>query len=87
MLIVIFVILILFILNIIWTRFCPIEHLSFIVVRNLESAANKTSHEKFTSPTSVRRWQESANIKLEELKSQIDEIPERPGNPGSLLIV
>ena len=71
--------------NIFMQRY-PVYYMKDDAVRFGPSLSEMSAVQNYVSPNSVRKWRETANEQLADIKRDIASLPDRPSNPGKLFI-
>jgi len=67
--------------NIFMQRY-PVYYMKDDAVRFGSSLPEMSAVQNYVSPNSVRKWRETANEQLADIKRDIASLPDRPTNPG-----
>ena len=60
----------------------PVYYMKDDAVRFGSSLSEMSAVQNYVSPNSVRKWRETANEQLADIKRDIASLPDRPSNPG-----
>ena len=60
----------------------PVYYMKDDAVRFGPSLSEMSAVQNYVSPNSVRKWRETANEQLADIKRDIASLPDRPSNPG-----
>ena len=71
--------------NIFMQRY-PVYYMKDDAVRFGPSLSEMSAVQNYVSPNSVRKWRETANEQLADIKRDIASLPDRPSNPGKFFI-
>ena len=67
--------------NIFMQRY-PVYYMKDDAVRFGPSLSEMSAVQNYVSPNAVRKWRETANEQLADIKRDIASLPDRPSNPG-----
>ena len=71
--------------NIFMQRY-PVYYMKDDAVRFGPSLSEMSAVQNYVSPNSVRKWRETANEQLADIKRDIASLPDKPSNPGKFFI-
>ena len=60
----------------------PVYYMKDDAVRFGPSLSEMSAVQNYVSPNAVRKWRETANEQLADIKRDIASLPDRPSNPG-----